>query len=76
MDDIYESVLRSKGFFKKVKNLHHYHVEISTSVFDRQLQELNDRFDEVNTDLLFGVASFDPSNSFYPYDKDKLLKLA
>ena len=76
MDDIYEPVLRSKGFFKKIKNLHHYRVEIFTSVFDSQLQELNDRFDEVNTDLLFGVASFDPANSFDPYDKDKLLKLA
>jgi hypothetical protein len=37
---------------------------------------LNDRFDEVNTDFLFGVASLDPANSFYPCDKDKLLKLA
>lgn len=76
MDDIYEPVLRSKRCFRKVKNLHRYHVEIFTSVVDRQLKELNDRFDEVNTDFLLGMASIDPANSFYPYDKDKLLKLA
>ncbi|PUZ45429.1 hypothetical protein GQ55_8G222800 [Panicum hallii var. hallii] len=38
MDDIYEPVLRSKGFFRKVKNLLHYRVEIFTSVIDRHFK--------------------------------------
>ncbi|RLM70279.1 hypothetical protein C2845_PM17G12990 [Panicum miliaceum] len=76
MDDIYEPVLRSKGSFGKVKNIHRYRVEIFTSVFDGLFQEFNDRFDKVNTDFLLCVASLDPAKSFYHYDKDKLLKLA
>ena len=32
MDDIYEPVLKPKGFLRKVKNLQHYHVEIFTSI--------------------------------------------
>ena len=76
MDDIYEPVLRSKGSFRKVKNIHRYRVEIFRSVFDGQFQEFNDRFDKVNTDFLLCAASLDPAKSFYHYDKDKLLKLA
>jgi hypothetical protein len=76
MDDICEPVLRTKRCFRNVKNIHCYHVKIFTSVIDRQLKELNDRFDEVNTDFLCCVASIDPANSFYLYDKGKLLKLA
>ena len=76
MDDIYEPVLKPKGFLRKVKNLQHYRVEIFTSILDRALQELNDRFDEMNIDFLLAVASLDPASSFYPYNKDMLLELA
>jgi hypothetical protein len=76
MDDIYEPVLRSKGSFRKVKNIHHYRVETFTSAFDGQFQEFNDRFDKVNADFLLCAAALDPAKSFYHYDKDKLLKLA
>lgn len=38
--------------------------------------ELNDRFDEVNTDLLFCMSSFNPVDSFTAYDKDNLVRLA
>ena len=76
MDDIYEPVLKPKGFLRKVKNLQHYRVEIFTSILDRALQELNDRFDEMNIDFLLAVASLDPASSFYPYNKDRLLELA
>jgi hypothetical protein len=30
----------------------------------------------MNTDFLLNMASLDPASSFYPYNKDKLLKLA
>ncbi|XP_060182864.1 uncharacterized protein LOC132612791 [Lycium barbarum] len=38
--------------------------------------QLNNRFDEVNTDLLFGMASLSPDNSFANYDKESIMKLA
>jgi hypothetical protein len=44
-------------------------------VIDRQLSELNDRFDEVNTDLLSCMA-FSPLHSFVAYDQKKLVRLA
>jgi hypothetical protein len=46
------------------------------SIIDRQLQELNDRFDEVNTDLLICMSAFNPANSFAAFDKASLIKLA
>jgi len=45
-------------------------------VIDRQVQELNNRFDEVNTELLRCMASFNPSNSFAAFNVENLVKLA
>jgi hypothetical protein len=45
-------------------------------VIDKQFQELNNRFDEVNTELLRCMASFNPTNSFSAFDVEKLVKLA
>ena len=42
---------------------------------DLQLQEFNDRFTEVNTDLLICMASLSPANSFREFDKSKMLRL-
>jgi hypothetical protein len=72
----YKPVVRSPRFFGKVQNLHRFKIEMFLSVIDRQLRELNDRFDEVNTDLLVCVASFNPTNSFGSFDKEMLVKLA
>ncbi|XP_060969769.1 uncharacterized protein LOC115703887 [Cannabis sativa] len=44
--------------------------------FDLQLQELNNRFNEANTELLLCLACLSPNNSFYAFDKKKLLRLA
>ena len=41
-----------------------------------QLQELNNRFSKVNTDLLLCMACLNPSNSFVVFDKEKLIRLA
>ncbi|XP_075665509.1 uncharacterized protein LOC142635194 [Castanea sativa] len=57
-------------------NLHHYRVELFYTVIDMQLQELNNRFSEVNTDLLICMACLNPSNSFVAFDKEKLVHLA
>ena len=40
-----------------------------------QLQELNNRFPKVNTDLLLCTACLNPSNSFVAFDKEKLICL-
>ena len=40
------------------------------------VRELNERFDEINTELLICMASFSPIDSFAAFDKDKLVKLA
>ena len=69
MDAFYKPVQRSPKFFKKAKNLHCFHVDMFLSLIDRQLQELIDRFDEVNKDLLICMASFKPKDSFASYDK-------
>ena len=41
-----------------------------------QLQELNNRFSEVNTDLLLCMTCLNPSNSFVAFDKENLIRLA
>ena len=46
------------------------------SIIDRQLRELNDRFDEVNTELLSCMAAFSPLDSFAAYNQAKLVTLA
>jgi hypothetical protein len=76
MDRFYKPVGRDRRFFIKIKNLHRFRVDMFFSVIDRQLLELNERFDEVNTELLICMASFSPIDSFAAFDKDKLVKLA
>ncbi|XP_059281308.1 uncharacterized protein LOC132035001 [Lycium ferocissimum] len=67
---------KSKHKISSVKYSHHLRVEVFNIVIDLQLAELNNRFDEVNTDLLLGMASLSPDNSFANYDKEMIMKLA
>ncbi|XP_060200447.1 uncharacterized protein LOC132628698 [Lycium barbarum] len=73
MDDNYP---RSKRKRSRVSYLHHFHVEVFYAIIDLQLQELNNRFDVVTSDLLLGMASFNPVDSFANFDKNRILKLA
>jgi DNA polymerase elongation subunit (family B) len=72
----YKPIHRSKMFFKNVNNLHRFRVDIFLGLIDRQYQELKNRFDEVNTQLLVCMSSFNPVDSFPTYDQIKLVKLA
>ena len=72
----YRPIGRDRRFFQRTTNLHRFHVDMHLSIIDRQLRELDDRFDEINTELLLCMASFNPSDSFAAYDKDNLVKLA
>ncbi|ESQ46879.1 hypothetical protein EUTSA_v10028186mg [Eutrema salsugineum] len=56
-------------------NLQYYKISCFNFVLDLQLQEFNDRFTEVNTQLLICMASLSPTSSFKQFDKDKLMKL-
>ncbi|XP_059289856.1 uncharacterized protein LOC132043367, partial [Lycium ferocissimum] len=67
---------KSKRKISSVKYSHHLRVEVFNTAIDLQLAELNNHFDEVNTDLLLGMASLSPDNSFANYDKERIMKLA
>ncbi|PIN11338.1 hypothetical protein CDL12_16064 [Handroanthus impetiginosus] len=75
MNDLYARG-KSRRKVSEVTYLHHYRVELFYTVIDMQLQELNDRFNEVNTELLSCVACLNPSNSFVAFDKQKLIRMA
>ena len=61
-----------RGFFNGAMNYHRFKVDMYVSVIDRQISELNSRFDEVNTELLSCMAAFSPVNLFAAFDKKKL----
>ncbi|KAJ0978475.1 hypothetical protein J5N97_013949 [Dioscorea zingiberensis] len=76
MDDIYIPRGRSRRKTYETTNLHHYRVDLYYSIIDMQLQELNGRFDEVNTKLLLCIACLCPDNLFVAFEKQNLLQLA
>ncbi|XP_050150554.1 uncharacterized protein LOC126625530 [Malus sylvestris] len=57
-------------------NRHHYRVKLFIYVIDEQITELEDRFNEINTELLICLACLSPKDSFVAFDKPKLLRLA
>ncbi|KAK4258240.1 hypothetical protein QN277_007712 [Acacia crassicarpa] len=74
-----ESVLQVQGRIKRrgpVTHLHHFKVDIFYAMIDTQLQELNDRFSEVSSNLLECMACLNPCNSFSTFDKNKLCEFA
>ena len=76
MDEIFVTRGRPRRNAQEMTNLHHYRVELFYTVIDMQLQELNNRFNEVNMELLLCVASLSPCDSFVSFDKAKLIRLA
>ncbi|KAK9677159.1 hypothetical protein RND81_11G124600 [Saponaria officinalis] len=76
MNDFYAPRGRSRRYFAKVTNIHRFRVEMFLSVIDLQVQELNNRFDETNMELLLCMACLNPVNSFASFNKQKLLRLA
>ncbi|KAH7655708.1 Ribonuclease H-like protein [Dioscorea alata] len=76
MDEKYSPPGRSRCKVVDVSNLHHYRVELFNVVIDRQLQELNNRFTEINTKLLLCTTCLSPSDSFSAFDKRKLIHFA
>ncbi|XP_042403949.1 zinc finger MYM-type protein 1-like [Zingiber officinale] len=59
-----------------ITNFHHYRVEIFCQVVDLIIQEMNNRFTEVSTELLGCISCLHPRNSFSQFDVHKLIHLA
>ncbi|XP_022843311.1 uncharacterized protein LOC111366853 [Olea europaea var. sylvestris] len=79
MDDMFVRLAirgRPQRNSPEITKLHHYRVDLFYSVIDLQLQELNDRFSEVNTELLRCVACLCPQDSFSSFEKKSLIRLA
>ncbi|XP_047264527.1 uncharacterized protein LOC107865322 [Capsicum annuum] len=55
---------------------HYLPIEIFCVVIDVQLQNLKDHFNVVSSDLLLGMGSLNPVNSFSNFDKDRIITLA
>ncbi|PIN13581.1 hypothetical protein CDL12_13780 [Handroanthus impetiginosus] len=53
-----------------------YFKTTKVNLIDWQLKELNDRFSEINTELLICVACLSPRDPFSSFDKKKLVQLA
>jgi hypothetical protein len=49
MDGKYIPIQRSTKFYRGATNYHQFHADMFLGVIDRQLQELKNMFDEVNT---------------------------
>ncbi|XP_022847505.1 zinc finger MYM-type protein 1-like [Olea europaea var. sylvestris] len=78
MDDMFVRLAipgRPQHNSPEITNLHHYRVDLFYSVIDLQLQELNDHFSEVNTELLLCLACLCPQDSFSSFDKKNLIRL-
>lgn len=76
MDGMFIHQGRSSWNTKEMTNLHYFREDLFYNVIDMQLQELNDRFTEVNNELLLCVACLCPNDSFSAFDKEMLLRLA
>ena len=76
MDAQYVPQGRSRRFAKQATNLHHFRVAIFLEVIDLHLQEIDNRFNEKNMELLTCMASLSPRGNFSSFDKERILKLA
>lgn len=76
MDALYVPQGRSRRFVEQATNLHHFRVGIFLEVIDLHLQELDNRFNERNMELLTCMACLSTKGNFSSFDKEKILKLA
>ncbi|XP_068309666.1 uncharacterized protein [Pyrus communis] len=76
MDDLHFVLVKSRRKAPRLTNFHYYRVDLYFQVFDMQLKELNDRFNEVNTKLLLCMACWSPVNNFASFDKAKIVRLS
>ncbi|CAN6719472.1 unnamed protein product [Malus baccata var. baccata] len=76
MKDLHFVPGKSRRKAPRLTNFHYYRVDLYFQVLDTQLKELNDRFNEVNTELLLCMVCLSPVNNFASFDKAKIVRLA
>ncbi|XP_061368215.1 uncharacterized protein LOC133311216 [Gastrolobium bilobum] len=76
MEDVYYPKGRSRRRLESFTFLHYFKVELFNTMIDTQVQELGDRFDNVNTKLLECLSCLDPRDSFASFNKEKLIEFA
>ncbi|XP_066396302.1 uncharacterized protein [Miscanthus floridulus] len=78
MDDAYVPYGKSARYARarNQTNDDHFRREVYIGVIDQISQELDNRFDEINMELLSCMAAFSPSNSFAFFDARKIHRLA
>ncbi|XP_047257720.1 uncharacterized protein LOC107848822 [Capsicum annuum] len=75
-DEPYSNSRRSRRKAVDYTTLHHYRVDVFYKIIDWQLEELNDHFNEVTSDLFNGVACLNPIDTFSSFDIKKILVMA
>ena len=75
-ENTYEPRGRSLRFYDKQTNDDHFRRQVYLGVVDHIIQELDNRFDEVNMELLICMSSLNPTNSFASYDLHNVTRLA
>ncbi|XP_062186668.1 uncharacterized protein LOC133890251 [Phragmites australis] len=76
MEGNYVPYGRSTRFAPNQTNDDHFRREVYIGVIDQINQELDNRFDEVNMELLSCMSALNPANSFASFDVDKVRRLA
>ncbi|XP_020425807.1 zinc finger MYM-type protein 1-like [Prunus persica] len=76
MDDLFVPQGRSRRKAQKITNRQYYRVDLFLTIIDKQLVELNNRFTEINTELLLCMTCLSPAYNFAAFDKQKILRFA
>ena len=75
MNGTYSEIAQSRRKKDNVTVEHHYRVDVFIAAIDKQLQELNSRFNESATELLRLSVALDPKKSLNIDDICKLAKM-
>ncbi|XP_026398237.1 uncharacterized protein LOC113294022 [Papaver somniferum] len=67
---------RGRRNLQEETNLHHFQVGLFNNVIDMKIAALNDRYDEVNTELLLCMSHLNPRENFSAFEKGALIRLA
>ncbi|XP_004308446.1 PREDICTED: uncharacterized protein LOC101295762 [Fragaria vesca subsp. vesca] len=67
---------KSKRKSPEITNLHYYRFDFFCAVIDLQLEELNNHFNEGNTELLLCIACLSPNYLFSAFNMERLMLLA
>lgn len=76
MESNYVPYGRSTRFVQPQTNEDHFRREVYIGIIDKISQELDNRFDEINMELLSCMSALHPSNSFAAFDAQKVRRLA